>query len=853
MLSLEGRQLGNYDVIRRIRAGGMGAVYEGRQRTAFGRRVAIKVILGDYAEDRAMRRRFAHEAKTIARLHHPHILPLIEFGEEQGLLYLVMPFIEGGTLTSYLRRHLPDLHEVSTIFQQVLDAVEYAHEEGLIHRDIKSSNVLLEAQRNGPPYAYLADFGLVRTIQQDEMGRVIQQTGVAMPLDQVPGTPHYMAPEQTRGIVTPATDIYALGVLLYQMLLGELPYDDPDDIAVIKMHLHAPVPNPRDVDASIPVELGAVVTRAMSKRPEQRFPDVDAFRQALRAAIEGPAAHVAQTNDEEFDDEPEDDAFEVHEPPPRPQLPPRLPPVQLSPLPPLRASRPLPPLKSPSRPLHHPSAQLRLPGQPPRPLPTPIEFHEADAPPTTHRLRTTDDYGGPERRGRITEDQTLPDKRESRGGPRHGEAQRTGPGHEEQGRTAPLPPSASAPLVPVHPAHAGPRPRRRRPPLVLLVGVLLPLLLILFLLVSRALGMSIFPAGFPVLGTAPVATITLTVQTKQLSDTFLLTAAPQIAQANLATRMLPDRSISATVSASQHVATSGQKSTPGTQASGTLLFSNASLLPVTVANGTVFTTNTGIQVRLTHGSIVVPARVGNKNGTLEAPGEAVAPGQNGNLAPNALDVSCCGSPLVTVSNPVAFSGGIDTRIAHLVAQSDLDSVRDALLTSLQQQVLQRVESLLTATEVRVGIPTYSNVVTSNPPVGSVATQATVNVSLSVSVLAYDTHVASAVAQQLLSNEAAQTLGTSYQVRGGLNIAPPLFEQQGNSGQLYLSVAASGIWAYKVTANLEQAWRQAIKGASLPLAQNYLTTRPGISAVRISLPFGSDHIPTDEQQIVFVVN
>src|SRR5579872_7041295 len=197
MLALEGKQLGNYDVIKRIRVGGMGAVYEGRQRTAFDRRVAIKVILGDYASDRDMRRRFAREARTIARLHHPHILPLIEFGDEQGILYLVMPYIEGGTLTGYLRRTLPELGEVAAIYLQLLDAVEYAHDEGLIHRDIKSSNVLLEQRRSGT-YVYLADFGLVRTSRQAEL----EQSGKPIPLEQVPGTPHYMAPEQTMGIVT---------------------------------------------------------------------------------------------------------------------------------------------------------------------------------------------------------------------------------------------------------------------------------------------------------------------------------------------------------------------------------------------------------------------------------------------------------------------------------------------------------------------------------------------------------------------------------------------------------------------------------------------------------------------------
>src|SRR5579859_324531 len=285
MLSLEGRQLGNYDVIRRIRSGGMGAVYEGKQRTAFDRRVAIKVILGNYAADKEMRRRFVREARTIARLHHPHILPLIEYGDEQGLLYLVMPFIEGGTLTSYLRHSLPDLNEVSAIYQQLLDAVEYAHDEGLIHRDIKSSNVLLEQRRSGAPYIYLADFGLVRTSRQAEL----EQAGKPIPLDQVPGTPHYMAPEQTRGIVTTASDIYALGVLLYQVLTGELPYDDPDEIQVIQMQLSAPIPAPSEHDPSIPMELDEVVRTAMAKRVEDRFASVAELRRAFLAALHGQA------------------------------------------------------------------------------------------------------------------------------------------------------------------------------------------------------------------------------------------------------------------------------------------------------------------------------------------------------------------------------------------------------------------------------------------------------------------------------------------------------------------------------------------------------------------------------------
>jgi serine/threonine protein kinase len=299
MLTLEGMQLGNYDVVRRISVGGMGAVYKGRQRSAFGRRVAIKVILGSYATDREMRRRFAREARTIAQLHHPHILPLIEFGDEQGILYLVTSFIEGGTLTGYLRRSLPDFNDVATIFLQLLDAVEYAHEQGLIHRDIKSSNVLLEARRDGPPYIYLADFGLVRYSEKIDR----EQVGKPLPLDQIPGTPHYMAPEQTRGIITTAIDIYALGVLLYQMLVGELPYDDPNDVKVVKMHLYAPIPSPCDRDASISSDLGEVVRKAMAKRAEDRFSDVAEMRQAFVAAI-GRLSHTIEDEKElsEFDE-----------------------------------------------------------------------------------------------------------------------------------------------------------------------------------------------------------------------------------------------------------------------------------------------------------------------------------------------------------------------------------------------------------------------------------------------------------------------------------------------------------------------------------------------------------------------
>ncbi|MGH2481150.1 MAG: hypothetical protein ACRDHW_15955, partial [Ktedonobacteraceae bacterium] len=300
------------------------------------------------------------------------------------------------------------------------------------------------------------------------------------------------------------------------------------------------------------------------------------------------------------------------------------------------------------------------------------------------------------------------------------------------------------------------------------------------------------------------------------------------------------------LSGSRSVATSGTRSISGTQASGSLFFSNGAPVLVRVASGTLFTAHNGVQIRLVR-SIIIPA-----GGTGSAPGVAIEDGQSGNLAPNALNAPCCLNLMVTVSNPAAFSGGSDARVTHLVAQSDLDGVRAALVPGLQQQVGQLLDARLASGEALAGTPAYTINVTSDSPVGSQATQANVTVSVSASALVYSTRVVGGLAHQLLSNEAVQTLGTGYQLHSGLTINPPRLEQQGNAGQLYLSVTVSGLWIYNLTANIEHQWRQAIKGASATLAQNYLGTRPGIHAVRIVLPFGTDHLPTDDGQIVFVV-
>ncbi len=755
MLSLEGKQLGNYEVVRRIRVGGMGAVYEGKQRTAFDRRVAIKVILGDYAADPEMRGRFAREARTIARLHHPHILPLIEFGEAQGVLFLVMPFIDGGTLTSYLRHSLPDLNEVAAIYQQLLDAVEYAHDAGLIHRDIKSSNVLLEQRRSGPPYVYLADFGLVRASRQTEP----EQIGKPIPLDQVPGTPHYMAPEQTCGIVTPSTDIYALGVLLYQMLTGELPYNDSDDIKVIQMHLYAPVPSPCEHDASIPPELGEVVCTAMAKQPEGRYKNVAELRRAFLSAVQGPIATIQ-----------EDDS-------------------------PLEELQTLPP------PLRRRASLPLMPDEPPFPVPAPRHVHNPSplqAVRDPGKLQITETARN---RHRITEE---PVQR-----------------------------------------------KRKRSPLPLLATMAVPIVLLTLLIMPHILGISLFPVGFPVLGASPVATIYVTAKSQVLQDRYVLTASPQVHAADLATHTIPDRIAQVTLSESSTVQTTGTVSLTGTQAHGTVLFINRSILPITIPAQLILTTSTGVRIQITQ-MIEVPPHSDGQDGKGSAPAQAVNPGASGNIAAHTLDGLCCNNG-VTATNPNPFMGGTDAKTVRAVAQADIDNAKKALTAKLQSQAAQQFRKQLSSDELMAGQPTYDVAVSPDSPVGTQAARLQVSVTLTGSVVVYSRNVVNHIVAQLLHQHATKTLGPPYSLQGTPVIATPNVVQQGNDGLIYLSVSVHGLWVYPLSQDQMHQWRQTIKGATVEAALAYIRIQTGVGAVQVELPNGTDHLPlsVDDINIVLV--
>ena len=255
MKGIEGLTLGRYELRRRIAQGGTAEVYLAYDRRV-RRQVAVKVL---YGRDEPFVRRFEREALAVGALSHNHILPLYDFGEQSPWYYLVMPYVDGCTLRDYLFRHKQlMLEEAASFLSQIASALQYAHDHGVVHRDVKPSNILL--RQDG--YAYLVDFGLAKAMQGAE---VLTSAGAMV------GTPEYMAPEQSNGLSDYRSDIYSLGIILYQMLTGQLPFLAESPVAVSLKHIQSTPPRPRTLNSSIPQSIEDVILKAMAKDPNERY------------------------------------------------------------------------------------------------------------------------------------------------------------------------------------------------------------------------------------------------------------------------------------------------------------------------------------------------------------------------------------------------------------------------------------------------------------------------------------------------------------------------------------------------------------------------------------------------------
>ncbi|HEY2899537.1 MAG TPA: serine/threonine-protein kinase, partial [Polyangia bacterium] len=273
-----------YRIVSRLGVGGMGVVYRA-EHTMMRRDLAIKVLLSELSGRDEFARRFEREAESASRLGHPNIITVTDFGRmPDGSLFLAMEYLAGAPLTSVIGEGPVPRPRALNIVRQILRALDHAHAAGVIHRDLKPDNIMLVERDGHPDVVKILDFGIAKVTEPLSGHEALTQAGVIF------GTPEYLSPEQALGeTVDGRADLYATGIILYEMLVGRRPFESDEKVKIISMHLaHAP-PRMRDVnaDVDVPPALEQVVLQAMEKHREHRFATATAFLQALEDAESG--------------------------------------------------------------------------------------------------------------------------------------------------------------------------------------------------------------------------------------------------------------------------------------------------------------------------------------------------------------------------------------------------------------------------------------------------------------------------------------------------------------------------------------------------------------------------------------
>ena len=278
-----GENVGSYRIMEQLGSGGMATVFKAYH-AALDRYVALKILHPAFKADPQFFERFKREARIVASLEHPNIIPVYDFSEHHGEPYLVMRYIEGDTLKPHMEGQPVPSEEILRLMRPVCQALAYAHNQGVLHRDIKPSNIMITNDGS----VFLTDFGLARMVQAGES---------TLSQDMMVGTPQYISPEQAQGLSTldGRTDIYSLGVVLFEMLTGRVPFNADTPFATVHDHIYTPLPLPSTINPDIDPAVERLLLKALAKEPEDRYQNADELLNALEGTL---APHITLVADQ---------------------------------------------------------------------------------------------------------------------------------------------------------------------------------------------------------------------------------------------------------------------------------------------------------------------------------------------------------------------------------------------------------------------------------------------------------------------------------------------------------------------------------------------------------------------------